>query len=87
MVYSNSTQILYITLDILTIFVHICEYSMCESRIVVAIKCNKFSAKYLKNIVVVFLQKFLPLSLVDINFGIKFQMTSIYLYRFGNQIL
>ena len=49
LVYSYSTQILTSTLNILTIFVYVREYSMCVSRIFIAIKCNEFSTKDYKN--------------------------------------
>ena len=48
LVYSYSTQILTSTLNILTVFVYVCEYSMCVSRIAIAIKFNEFSTKDLK---------------------------------------
>ena len=40
--------VLYANPDIQTLFVYVCEYSMCVSRIVIAIKCNEFVTKNLK---------------------------------------
>ena len=65
LVYAYFTQILT-ALNILTIFVYICEYSMFVSRIFIAIKCNELSTKDFKKHFV----KLFALGFVDINFVI-----------------